>query len=328
MPVGVYPRLSGPLMKKRLETIKTAQGMSFNQKKNHAVKILDSVFLAGKSVAVMFSGGRDSCAVAILARKYNPTLLYCDTGLATDYAQERVKIIAKTLCLPLVVLSPEMDAFTMWREFGHYPIGPKRGHTYLKQKTGISSSPVQCCYQLKEKPVKKYIQEFKPYLILLGNRADDSNRRKLGIADHGIVAAPSAKWPCFSVQPVALFLDSDIEKMVTGFGLKFDEKAESGCQVCCTDLGRRDNQLTRCFISNRAFFNKAILAGLGSQILKARGEPCEEKDVENTLAICPQKFLRIPKIGKKSFGVSKISKIKKIKRQSQDNHQRRLKTAL
>lgn len=299
MPVGVYKRLSGPQMKNRLEIIKTAQRMSFKQKKEYATKIINSVFPEGKPVAVMFSGGRDSCAVAILARKYKPTLLYCDTGLATDYAQERVKIVAGRLNLPLVVLSPETDAFTMWRTFGHYPIGPKRGHTYLKQKTGINTSPVQCCYQLKEKPLKKYISEFKPYVILWGNRATDSNRRKLGIADHGVVAAPSVKWPCYSIQPVALFLDSDIEKMVAGFGLKFDEKAESGCQVCCTDLSRRDNQLTRCFISNRLFFNKAILSGLGSQILKARGEPCGEDAVKDTLETCPQKFLRIPKIGKK-----------------------------
>ena len=298
MPVGVYKRLSGPQMKKRLETIKAAQGMTFEQKKENAIKIIERVLIKGARVAVMFSGGRDSCAVAILAKKYKPTLIYCSTGLATEYAEKRVRSIAETLCAPLVILTPELDAFEMWRKFGHYPIGPKRGHTYLKRKTGISSSPVQCCYHLKEKPVKEYIKQSQPYMILWGNRISDSNRRKLGIAEHGVIAAPSARWPCYSVQPLALFLDSDIDRLVEGLGFRFDEKAESGCQVCCTDLSRRDNQLTRCFISNRSFFNKAMLSGLGSQILKARGDPHDEQDVKTFLETCPQKFLRIPRIGK------------------------------
>ena len=300
MPVGVYERLSGAQMRARLETIKAAQRMSFSQKKEHATRILETLISPEDKVAIMFSGGRDSCACAVLAMKHNPTLVYCDTGLSTDYARERVEKVAGILGLPLVVLEPETDAFTMWREFGHYPIGPKRGHTYLKRATGIRTSPVQCCYHLKEKPVKVFIKEHEPRAIIWGNRASDSNRRKLGIADHGAVAEPSSRWPCYSIQPLALFLDEDVKKMVAGFSLTFEEKAESGCQVCCTDLSRRDNQLTRCFISNRPFFDRAILAGLGSQILKAKGEPHGEDDVRSTLESCPYKFLRIPKIGKDS----------------------------
>lgn len=174
----------------------------------------------------------------------------------------------------------------------------KQNRSDLKRKTGIRSSPVQCCYHLKEKPVKKYIKEFKPLALLWGNRASDSDRRKQGIADHGVITEPSSRWPCYSVQPLALFLDSDVERMVSEFNLTFEERAESGYQVCCTDLGRRDNQLTRCFVYNRAFFDKAILAGLGAQILKARGEPCGEKEVRAALENRPQRFLRIPRIGK------------------------------
>jgi len=298
MPVGVYSRLSGDQMRERLEKLKAAQKMPLFEKIEQAKRIIDSASAYGQ-MGIMFSGGRDSCAVALLAKQYNPLLIYCDTGLSSATAARRVMATAESIGLSLHVLTPEIAAFEMWKTLGHYPIGPKRGHTYLKAKTGISTSPVQCCYQLKEKPAKAFIRKMKLGAILWGNRASDSNRRKLGIADHGMMQPPSDRWPCWSAQPVALFTDDDIASTVSVIKHRFIDRGEDGCQVCCTDLSRKDNQLTRCFVTDRAAFDAAILSGLGAQILKARGNPYSQDDVAAVLAEKPHTFLRIPAIGKK-----------------------------
>jgi 3'-phosphoadenosine 5'-phosphosulfate sulfotransferase (PAPS reductase)/FAD synthetase len=297
MPTGVYDRLSGEKMKEKLRFMKCAQAQPLEQKIEITNKIIEEMAKKGP-MAIMFSGGRDSCALATLAAKHNPTLLHCDTGLATAGAGLRLKEIARQLKLNLVIVRPETDAYTMWQTLGHYPIGPKRGHTYIKRKTNIKSSPVQCCYRLKEVPAKKYIREHKIASILWGNRAEDSNRRKLGIADNGMISPPSSRWPCFSAQPIALFRDEDVAKIISPLGQRHIARGEDGCQVCCTDLGRKDNQLTRCMITDPETFRKAILSGLGEQILKARGEEHEEENIKETLENTPHKFLRIPRFGK------------------------------
>lgn len=298
MPTGVYPRLSGENMRERLAKMAAGQKMTLREKQAQAARIIDSMAEKGQ-IGIMFSGGRDSCAVAILARKHKPVLIYCDTGLASIEASYRVRAVAEALDMPLHILSPEIPAFSMWAALGHYPIGPKRGHTYLKEATGIKTSPVQCCYHLKERPAKAFIRRAALSAILWGNRASDSNRRKLGIADHGMVQPPSSRWPCWSAQPVALFDDDDIAETVACLPNLFVGRGEDGCQVCCTDLARRDNQLTRCFVEDRKAFDAAIMSGLGAQILKARGAPHGDQDVETELKERPHVFLRIPAIGKK-----------------------------
>ena len=294
MAKGVYTRLSGSEMKERLAKLKDMQESPFSQKIEIAKKTIETVSKKGK-IAIMFSGGRDSCALALLSKEFNPVLLYCNTGLSTESALKRVQESADKIGLPLNVVYPREDAFTMWSRTGHYPIAPKRGHTYLKAKMGVKTSPVQCCYNLKEVPAKKFIKDHDISVVLWGNRADDSNRRKLGVADHGIIQPPSKKWTCWSVQPIAFFLDDEISSIVAPLELDFTARGEDGCQVCCTDLGRKDNQLTRCFVSNRSFFEQAIMSGLGAEILKARGD---DRDVEEVLKEEPYSFLRIPKIGK------------------------------
>jgi len=292
--------MSGDELKSRIKQLEAAQKAPLSEKIKHAQKIIDDLAKKGK-MGIMFSGGRDSCAVALLAKKHSPLLIYCDTGLSTAQAESRVKIVAARLEMELHVAKPEKNAYEMWQEHGHYPIGPKRGHTYLKAVTGIKTSPVQCCYHLKEIPAKKIIKQEKLAVVLWGNRAADSNRRKLGLIDNGQVHPPGPRWPCFSAQPIALFTDADVEKITAPLGQKFTARAEDGCQVCCTDLSRPDNQLTRTFLKNKKEFDNAIVnSGLGQQILKARGEAHSPSDVLQALESQPLRFLRIPAIGRKS----------------------------
>ena len=286
-------------MSERLQQIKAQQAEPITIKLTKARDLLEDVSGYGP-MAVMFSGGRDSTVTAILAKKHNPTLLYCNTGLSTPGALQRVRSLAKHLDLNLIETHPQWPAFEMWRRFGHYPIGPKRGHTYLKQATGIRTSPVQCCYHLKEQPAKKIIWDEGYASILWGNRAADSDRRKLGIADHGMVQPPSNRWPCWSVQPIAMWTDQDIAEILREMPGKWQEKSEDGCAVCCTDIGRPDSQLAKAYAEHRQLFTAAIRSGLGAQILKANGEVWDDAAVTAALRDHPEKFLRIPKIGKEN----------------------------
>lgn len=296
MPTGVYKRTNPGELKRRLAAIKRNQSVGTLSKISHARALIDDAAEKGRLV-VMFSGGRDSCAVAWLAKKYRPTLLYCDTGLSAKSATDRVNSAAKWLGLPLAVVTPEQPAFEIWQSKGHYPIGPKRGHTYLKAATGIKASPVQCCYWLKERPAKNWLKLNSVGAILWGNRAEDSNRRKLGLADYG-QSHPPTRWPCWSYEPVAYFTDADVSAVARQTGLKFESRAETGCQVCCTDLARKDAQLRRCYTSDRPAFNAAMRSGLGAQILKANGLSHSSVDVEDALAHRATVFLSIPQIGK------------------------------
>lgn len=298
-PTGVYRRNDPATVRARLAKLAEAQRQPLQAKVAAALHVIEQL---PRPLVVMFSGGRDSATIAHLAAAVDPQtrLLYCDTGLAAPHAAARVEAVAASLSLPLIVSRPTVTAEDLWRTRGHYPIGPKRGHTYLKAaRPGLRSSPVQCCYWLKERPAKAALRNIAAGSLLWGNRADDSNRRKLGVADYGLVQPPSNRWPCTSAQPIAFWLDADVaaylrQHMPDG---RWESRAETGCQCCCTDLARRDNNLSRLFLRDRQAFDAAIRTGLGEQILLARDHP-RPYDVDALLATAPEVFLRIPKVGK------------------------------
>lgn len=296
MPAGVYPRISGDELKKRLQELSIMQSQILPDKIKMSSKIIDEMAIGGK-MGIMFSGGRDSFITAKLAAKYNPILIYCNTGLSSDFALQRVKSASASLKLELNILNPTMPAFEMWQKLGHFPIGPKRGHTYWKNENPLlKSSPVQCCYHLKEKPAKDFIRNNNFNAILWGNRASDSNRRKLSVADFGMINPPSNRWPCYSATPIACWTDSDVSEYLKNVDYFFESKSEDGCLVCCTDISRPDNQLTKTFIRNRQMFDTAILSGLGKQILHAQGEEnITDNLVCDLLKNKPQRFLRVKK---------------------------------
>ncbi len=297
MPTGVYPRASGADLSERLSALRVAQTAPLDGKVDASRALLA---MQPGPLVVMFSGGRDSSVVALLAKAAGlaPTLLYCDTGLSSPDAAARVEAVAARLGLPLRVAHPEFDAAAMWRTKGHYPIGPKRGHTYLKQAVpGLRTSPVQCCYWLKERPAKAALREMGAGTVAWGNRAADSNRRKLAVADFGMVHPPSRRWSMVSVEPVGFWRDEDVRRYLVAelLGFRWESRAETGCECCCTDLGRRDNNLSRLYLRDRARFDRYMRSGLGKQILRANRA---DEDVEAALADNPLVFLRIPRVGK------------------------------
>jgi 3'-phosphoadenosine 5'-phosphosulfate sulfotransferase (PAPS reductase)/FAD synthetase len=295
MPSGVYPRISGDSLKSRLAALTDAQSEPLATKQQRAETAIAALAEHGQ-MAIMFSGGRDSYIVAKLAALYVPILVYCDTGLSSPKAAARVRELATDLRLDLKILMPEVPALEMWQTLGHYPIGPKRGHTFWKRDTpGLKTSPVQCCYHLKEKPAKQFIREEKIGSMLWGNRAADSNRRKLAVADFGMVQPPSTRWACWSATPIACWTDEDVQSFLGAETAQFENKSEDGCVLCCTDISRRDNQLTKTFIRDRAQFDAAILAGLGQQILRAQGYEADAEAVARILADQPHRFLRVKK---------------------------------
>ena len=296
MPTGVYERVSGDELKRRLAAIRATQAGTLDQKIAESTRQINEAASHGSGpIVCMFSGGRDSTVIALLAQATGreTRLLYNCTGLGNKASLDRVHRVANRLGLLLTITVPEMPAFEMWKALGHFPIGPKRGHTYWKQRTpDLKTSPVQCCYQLKEKPARKALKLWDAAVILWGNRADDSNRRKLAVADHGVIQPPSTRWPMWSAQPVASWLDRDVQEFLAGHlpGEQWEDRAESGCQMCCTDIHRRDNNLSRLYLTDRASFDASIRSGLGQQILHAKGI---KADAEQILQENPLTFLRV-----------------------------------
>jgi len=296
MPPGVYERTQGEELKRRLAAIKAAQAAPLSAKEATSLKLIADL---PEPRVVLFSGGRDSTIVAHLAARLGSVrLLYCDTGLSSPGARARVDELAHLLAMPLTVAVPAVPAFEMWARFGHFPIGPKRGHTYLKQAVpGLRTSPVQCCYRLKEAPARAALRKLAAGCLLWGNRAADSNRRKLALADYGLVQR-TKRWPCPSAEPIAFWTDADVAAFLGSSlpWIRWEAKAETGCRCCCTDLARPDNQLSRLFLSDRRAFDDAIRSGLGAEILRANGD---QIDVEQALAVNPLLFLRLRPAGSK-----------------------------
>jgi 3'-phosphoadenosine 5'-phosphosulfate sulfotransferase (PAPS reductase)/FAD synthetase len=264
--------------------------LTYEQKIKMTNIIIAKALKHGKP-ALLFSGGKDSAVLLDLVLKQAPRILvlHNDTTIGSP---ENLKFIRRyTRGLNYRETTAD-DPFAMWTRTGYYPILGKRTFTaYKRRHPELQASPVQCCYQLKEKYANRILKEEKIEILLWGNRATESDRRKLTYCDNGFIFKPK-KYSWHQGYPLQVWTSEDIKKHITE-KVKYypiQKNYESGCLCCATDIKYYPNNLSRLFQNDRKLFDKAILAGFGRQILLLKGIPgTPEKNLKEN----PEVFLKV-----------------------------------
>jgi 3'-phosphoadenosine 5'-phosphosulfate sulfotransferase (PAPS reductase)/FAD synthetase len=167
---------------------------------------------------VLFSGGRDSlCTLDYLATIASSigreiTAIHVDTTAGFPEVTQYVKSVCQQLEVPLVIVKPEIDFFTMAKEWGI---------------PGINSR--WCCRELKIRPLAAFLAKMdNPKIVFDGIRAVESPIRAkyLPVWFH-----PS--FNCLSVSPIFDWGDEKIDMYTEERGLPSGPWTELGTSGEC-----------------------------------------------------------------------------------------------
>lgn len=298
MTKGIYKRVAGDELKARIAIIEQLQALPLDKKVKATQNILKKALKQanGAPICLLYSGGKDSTVLLNLTAGIinDPIVMYNNTGLAEPSLLEFIR--NRTRGLDYVETMPDQDAFTMWQNKGYWPIFGKRTFTGRRRKSpGLVCSPVQCCFQLKEAPANRVMKERGVKVVLWGNRADESGRRKLSFCDSGIFFQPK-KYPWMQCYPIMFWTRQDILDYLAEVEPDYPHSIsqEAGCWACCTDITHKPNNIQRLYAKDKVRFNRMIRAGFGRQILIAKGISDPDEDtIEQYLRLDPAFFLKV-----------------------------------
>jgi|GEM_PF-351069 len=159
--------------------------------------------LKKKRAFLLFSGGKDSIATLLYLKKIaekemDLTVVHVDTTAGLPENTEYVKEVCEYLNLPLDIVRPQIDYFTLAKEWGI----PSFGFRW-------------CCRELKIKPITNYFKNIdEPKVVFDGIRAAESNIRRKYIP---IWYHPSFK--CLSVSAIFHWTNSQVISLINENGL-------------------------------------------------------------------------------------------------------------
>lgn len=276
------------------------QGKDLEEKAAISRAIIREAIKSAGRPAVAYSGGRDSTVLLDLVLREEPAALvvHNNTGLGAAETLEFIRQHVQRLGIRDNYRETRADdAIAMWQEKGYYPILSKRGFTGAKKRDpGLRISPVQCCYQLKEKYSNTVFSTEGVGVVFWGNRAAESMRRRMTFIDNGYLFKPK-KYPWHQGYPLQHWLDLDIldylEQEVPGYpdpagGL------ETGCVCCGTDLTFWPNNLSRLYQRDRERWEFYMRAGFAEQIMRIKGIPGKPEDI---ITARPEALLHIRRGG-------------------------------
>jgi 3'-phosphoadenosine 5'-phosphosulfate sulfotransferase (PAPS reductase)/FAD synthetase len=256
-------------------------------------RIIDKALTIG-TPGLLFSGGRDSTVLAHILYQRVPDIVtvFNDTTLGNPAMLAWVRTFTAGRHYHETTAD---DPVKMWKRTGYWPLLPKRTFTrWRRMHPELRCSPVQCCYQLKERFSNPVLKEHGVRVTFWGNRAGESNRRQLAFADCGFLFKPK-KYPWFQAYPLQHWQDQDVDEYLDAHLPEFPRGAslESGCRCCATDCQRWPNNLGRLFNSDQPMFDRIMRAGLAEQIAIVKGIPVWRETLDRK----PACFLRIQNVG-------------------------------
>jgi len=197
---------------------------------------------------VLFSGGKDSlCALALvkeiaseMSTEVPVTAIHVDTTVSLPDNLKYVEEICERLDVPLVVLSPKEDFFTLAKRIG----APRFNARW-------------CCFALKIKPIQEYLRSQPPgKLVFDGVRNEESSKRRR----YRWYWYDRRHFKCFIIHPIIDWTEAQVLNFLNQRNLplnplykKFRRATECWCGVF---KSRRDFELLKAH--NPELFRKLL----------------------------------------------------------------------
>ena len=292
---GNYKRATPEEAKRRLAVLRRMQKMPLKEKISITREVIKAAFDARAKGAVLYSGGKDSTIILDLVLQADPNTLvvHNNTTLGDPKLLDFIREHCRNMnYIETITPNPE----DMWKEKGYYPLLGKRNFTkYKKQDPTLRISPVQCCYQLKEKLANVVLKQNKVGVVFWGIRADESMRRRFLFVDNGFLFQPK-KYKWMQCYPLQHWTEKDVfeylEKYVPEYNLR-REQFETGCLCCGSDITFFPNNLTRLYQADQKKWEHYMRAGFAEQILKLQGRPSDPETIEKVLTEAPATLLKV-----------------------------------
>jgi len=256
---------------RRLKELRALSGV---EKEALALRVIDTLLWATDSVAVSFSGGRDSLVALHLALRRKPdlTVVFINTGIEFPETVAYVRQIAKEWQLDLREARAGRSFWRLARERG-LPIGG-RGNSFFR-KALAEAAEVKlsnaCCNQLKITPARQFYRRHSIEGVVTGLRADESLMRRLNLADYGALRwsrdyGALVAWPLFAWQR------EDVEAYSAAHNLPLNPlygmgHQRVGCWACLQDFLRDDSRLFTLKHTHPGMY-ESLKAQFGDELLR------------------------------------------------------------
>lgn len=255
--------------KEALRQLRKANRLTLDEKIARAAEIIRATIGRFPS-AVSFSGGRDSVALATIARSVDAELplVFVDTGMGDA---RLCKFVRRFGGAQLVYLRNELDPEATWREKRCYPIGAKiAARQYRRANPDLAIDASKCCHIHKAAPLRQWVRDSQIEALIIGARGDDSDRHRFKLL-HG-EAFHSSTYGHTVAYPLLTWTAADtlefIERHIPDYPFTYSRSEEMGCRCCAINLTRWPNNLAKLRQSDPAQHRHLIAeAGYGLQIL-------------------------------------------------------------
>lgn len=203
--------------------------MSFMDRETESLELIEATLDGVETVAVGFSGGKDSTAILDLVRRVRPKAIpvFCNTGVEARETLHYCNTISQ-----LVEVHPAQGV-NFWN------VCEKNGYPCIK---GHGTNRVNaCCDELKDKPMKKWIKDNKPDLLVDGLTMAESHQRAMFLSSYGPFHYVQT-WNVAKLHPIAPWKPYEVYEYIWSRKLPYNEKynkgsARVGCITCTAFIG-------------------------------------------------------------------------------------------
>ena len=227
-----------------LERADSLRNMTYDEKVHYSKSMIKKAILDyDRKVAVACSFGKDSTVMVHLCYQFSDIpVVFCNTGVEYKETLDFRDVLVEKWNLNYVELHPETTYFKVVRKSGYPQI---RMSSYSAKKRKKSIGTPKCCYYLKEKPMKLWVNSnhFKAYFV--GLQADESYQRKWTIIKYGdnYVTSKVFNQPIHKFLPLAYWSEKEIWRYIKENKLPMNKAYERygisrvGCVPCTGHIG-------------------------------------------------------------------------------------------
>lgn len=230
---------------------------SVAEKEQHTLELTEDALVGVDTVCIGYSGGKDSDLARYFIRKFRKDAIsvFCNT---TVDAKETIQHCRS---MPDVVeIKPDVN---FWWCADKYGLPKTKGH-------GNSYRGNACCYYLKEKPMKLWIRENKPDLLVDGLTLAESHQRAMALSRDGHFHYVKT-WNVAKLHPIYRWTPKEVLYYLRKNNIPYNPKYDTGSKrigcITCTAFKGWDSVMQREYPKLFNKINKIYLAEQGQKNL-------------------------------------------------------------